>query len=279
MVKTLLGRSGRRRSTTRSANDMEQDDKSSSTAVIQYKWMQSPNRSTRSLTSDDADSVVSGDDDHIVIGSFTNNKTTTPTEPFRKADKSEILNRAKAAAERALSNVKTKQESVLNYLTTDAIDVAARTSADATATSSTTSTSPRQAPTSKTTVRFGAVQVNYHEIIMGDSPACSQGVPITIGSALDAEQFGSVEEYEKMRNTAAAKSARKEPSSTRDRMLRQAGYTRRQLEARVNQIYILQQQSSGLDDAQRSTAYPAPKIFASLAWRKKNSGDNNNKAQ
>lgn len=86
-------------------------------------------------------------------------------------------------------------------------------------------------------LRFGTVEFRHYYCILGDSPSTSSGPPIGIGWSYDPKHtiMVNLEEYEKgsigIRRT---KHELKIPSHVRENMLREVGYSRRDLKAAVD---------------------------------------------
>lgn len=211
--------------------------------------------SSRSLTSDDA----SLDD---VVGSLDSYEDDKSPEPITDTTNLWTLGQKSVAA--------TRRESLTNRHMTL---LKVKTQQERT----TTAAVPEQARR-RAKVGFGIIHVYYHEIIMGDSPACSTGVPIAIGGLALETEVCTVDEFEHDRIDATK--ARKISSGRRERILRDAGYTKRQVQARVDQVQLLQhasQQDAPSDgsSSQRSTAYPAPKLLTLFARRNKKDNKGN----
>ena len=246
--------------------------------TTRLKWMKS--WSTRSLTSDDAsledalpaDSLCAQDDDDDADKNKSPELITDTANIWMLGQKAAAAARHETLTNRhtTLLQVKTQQKGISKEFITTTTAVAV----------------PEQARR-QAKVSFGTVIVHHHEVIMGDSPACSMGVPIAMGGRAFTETCASIDEYERDRHDndgATNNKSRKIPAGQRQRMLRDAGYTKRQVQARIEQVQWLQhisQQNAPSDDAssssKRSTAYPAPKLLTLLARRHKK--NNNNKGK
>jgi hypothetical protein len=86
-------------------------------------------------------------------------------------------------------------------------------------------------------LRFGTVEFRHYYCILGDSPSTSSGPPISIGWSYDPKHtiMVNLEKYEQgsigIRRT---KNELKIPSHVRETMLREVGYSRRDLKAAVD---------------------------------------------
>lgn len=75
-------------------------------------------------------------------------------------------------------------------------------------------------------VTFASVEVREYPIILGDSPACSKGAPISIDWDADASTSYTIDEWESKRYFARrSKTDIRVPSATRVEWLLDAGYS------------------------------------------------------
>lgn len=89
--------------------------------------------------------------------------------------------------------------------------------------SSIQSTEPRR------TVKFTSLEIREYPICIGDNPAVTMGVPITIDWAHDGKLICTVEEYEEHRPAPRSMAQLRMPSRHRDDLLRRIGYSRRDI--------------------------------------------------
>lgn len=81
-------------------------------------------------------------------------------------------------------------------------------------------------------VRFNTVQVNSHAVILGNNPAVSSGLPVTIEWVAFQTEVFPVEEFERAKELLSRK--RNEmilPSNLREDMIKSAGYSRSEMVA------------------------------------------------
>jgi hypothetical protein len=83
---------------------------------------------------------------------------------------------------------------------------------------------------------FGSVQVHSHAVQLGDNPSISSGPPLTISWKSYATDETSLDEYELYKPLPREKQEMVLPRHVREAWLRQAGYSRGEVNERVNQI-------------------------------------------
>jgi hypothetical protein len=96
---------------------------------------------------------------------------------------------------------------------------------------------PSLRPLKEHNLRFGTVEFRHYYCILGDSPSTSSGPPIGIGWSYDPKHtiMVNLEEYEQGSiGIRRAKHELKIPSHVRETMLREVGYSRRDLKAAVD---------------------------------------------
>jgi hypothetical protein len=75
-----------------------------------------------------------------------------------------------------------------------------------------------------TSISFGSVSVHTHPITLGDNPAVSTGIPVTLDWEYVSSQYFDIDEYEVMCQ-GRQKKAQKIDSADREAWLREKGYT------------------------------------------------------
>jgi hypothetical protein len=96
-------------------------------------------------------------------------------------------------------------------------------------------TFPNHVP--KHTVAWSTIEINSHEIMLGDHPSVSSGPPITI----EWDAFRSVKltvaQYEECNPVHRSRGALLIPKAVREDWLRNQGYSRRELEMAIRSIH------------------------------------------
>ena len=91
-------------------------------------------------------------------------------------------------------------------------------------------------------VRFSTVQFQEHPMIVGDNPAVSRGVPISIAWESQEEYVLTVDDYERARPPRRSIGELKRDSLDRVRLCKQLGYSRSEIVEANKQIAVIQKQ-------------------------------------
>ena len=91
-------------------------------------------------------------------------------------------------------------------------------------------------------VRFSTVQFQEHPMIVGDNPAVSRGVPISIAWESQEEYVLTVDDYERARPPRRSIVELKRESLDRVRLCKQLGYSRSEIVEANKQIAVIQKQ-------------------------------------
>lgn len=83
--------------------------------------------------------------------------------------------------------------------------------------------------TEKKSVSFDSVEINEHQVILGDNPSVSSGPPVTVAWESHESYTFSVDEYEESHPERRFKSNMLLPRRVREELLTKAGYSRSQL--------------------------------------------------
>jgi hypothetical protein len=78
-------------------------------------------------------------------------------------------------------------------------------------------------------VGFSVLQMREYPILIGDNPAVSRGVPLTIDWAHDGEVTASIDEYEYSRGTPRSMLELRLPPSMRTEMMKRLGFSAKEL--------------------------------------------------
>lgn len=79
----------------------------------------------------------------------------------------------------------------------------------------------------KKSVTFGSIEMNEHQVILGDNPSVSDGPPLTIAWKSHVSYSISVDEHEKSRPKRSGSKVL--PRNVREELLTKAGYSQEQL--------------------------------------------------
>jgi hypothetical protein len=96
-------------------------------------------------------------------------------------------------------------------------------------------------------ISFGSVSVHTHPVTLGDNPAVSKGIPVTLDWKYVSSQCFDIDEYERMCQ-GRRKKAQKIDSADREAWLREKGYTRECLNRvwrEISEIKASRRQSRG----------------------------------
>jgi hypothetical protein len=89
-------------------------------------------------------------------------------------------------------------------------------------------------------VWFDSVEIKYHDIILGDNPAVSDGAPVTIDWKAHDEEIVDVDCYEVLRKTESGKKkdgvVNKIPVQKRAALLLECGYSIEELAKMIQEI-------------------------------------------
>jgi hypothetical protein len=98
-------------------------------------------------------------------------------------------------------------------------------------------------------VTWSTVEINSHEVLLGDHPSVSNGPPFTIEWKAFESVKHTVAEYEECHPHHRSSEAMLMPKAVRETWLRSKGYSRRELEISTQEIYKIKElrQSSAKD--------------------------------
>ncbi|KAG7364331.1 hypothetical protein IV203_037533 [Nitzschia inconspicua] len=106
-------------------------------------------------------------------------------------------------------------------------------------------------------VSFSTIEIHEHHMIMGISPSTSDGCPLEIDWEVANRISLDLDQYEELRPPRRVKNELAMPSSLRELLLLESGYTKRQINEQVRLVQLGRRRSAlGQDMILNMVAFP-----------------------